>query len=298
MPILPEDRPRYPERWPLISQRIRSIRAEGRCECSGECGRAHPGGRCEERDGERARWSKDKPVTVVLTVAHLDHQPENNHGDNLRAMCQRCHLTHDAEHHYQTRVRRQREALESAGQLTLSGDPHEKGQGHEGSKATPLDGAQRAATRSPTAQPRDLEVLLRQREASAWGQLELPAALPKPKPLDAKLIAVSGTYRQAMDAAARFKGGAAGWDRLKRLYLAAFVLADGSGALRDALAHSIAPVGSLWQLGRGRARWQVVRFDPLARQLTLRSDGAPKSRRQVLPLPQLFGAASRWRRVQ
>jgi 5-methylcytosine-specific restriction endonuclease McrA len=32
----------------------------------------------------------------VLTVAHLDHQPENNSPENLRAMCQRCHNRMDA----------------------------------------------------------------------------------------------------------------------------------------------------------------------------------------------------------
>jgi 5-methylcytosine-specific restriction endonuclease McrA len=38
------------------------------------------------------------PVTgswVVLTVAHLDHQPENVDPNNLRAWCQRCHNTYD-----------------------------------------------------------------------------------------------------------------------------------------------------------------------------------------------------------
>lgn len=38
-------------------------------------------------------------VKIVLTVAHLDHQPENNDRTNLRALCQRCHLTYDAAHH-------------------------------------------------------------------------------------------------------------------------------------------------------------------------------------------------------
>ncbi len=36
---------------------------------------------------------------MVLTVAHLDHTPENVADDNLRAMCQRCHLRYDARHH-------------------------------------------------------------------------------------------------------------------------------------------------------------------------------------------------------
>jgi len=32
----------------------------------------------------------------VLTVAHLDHTPENCEPQNLKAMCQRCHNKYDA----------------------------------------------------------------------------------------------------------------------------------------------------------------------------------------------------------
>jgi hypothetical protein len=46
---------------------------------------------------------------VVLTIAHLDHTPENCDPDNLRAWCQRCHLTYDRDHHRQTR--RSRKAI-------------------------------------------------------------------------------------------------------------------------------------------------------------------------------------------
>jgi hypothetical protein len=31
----------------------------------------------------------------VLTVAHLDHTPENCADENLKALCQRCHNTYD-----------------------------------------------------------------------------------------------------------------------------------------------------------------------------------------------------------
>lgn len=34
-------------------------------------------------------------VKVVLTVAHLDHTPENCADDNLKAWCQRCHNIYD-----------------------------------------------------------------------------------------------------------------------------------------------------------------------------------------------------------
>ena len=43
-----------------------------------------------------------KPIVIVLTIAHLDHVPENSADDNLRAFCQRHHLRHDLAHHKQT----------------------------------------------------------------------------------------------------------------------------------------------------------------------------------------------------
>lgn len=93
MPIRPENKARYPKDWKAISGAIR-MRAGNRCEgspaypeCQAENGQAHP------VTGSR----------VVLTVAHLDHTPENCHPANLRAWCQRCHLNYDKHHHARTR---------------------------------------------------------------------------------------------------------------------------------------------------------------------------------------------------
>ena len=36
---------------------------------------------------------------IILTVAHLDHNKNNNHFSNLAALCQRCHLGHDIQQH-------------------------------------------------------------------------------------------------------------------------------------------------------------------------------------------------------
>lgn len=90
MPIRPEERARYPTDWPAISLEVRE-RAGWRCEGSP----AYPDCRAEN--------AKPHPVTgskVVLTTAHLNHQPEDcgEPGDrpNLKAWCQRCHLTYDA----------------------------------------------------------------------------------------------------------------------------------------------------------------------------------------------------------
>ncbi|MGH6655010.1 MAG: hypothetical protein ACRDVE_07360 [Actinocrinis sp.] len=104
MPIRPENKRRYPRDWPAISSRIRYDRAAGRCECQGECRRTIKGhrahtGRCPARDGHP---HPDTGSRVGLTVAHLDHTPENCAETNLKAMCQACHLAYDTDHHAET----------------------------------------------------------------------------------------------------------------------------------------------------------------------------------------------------
>lgn len=88
MPIKPENRARYPQDWDQIAL---AVKAEAGWRCVGSP--AYPD--CRARHGEA------HPVTgaqVVLTVAHLDHRPENCERSNLRAWCQRCHNTYDAPH--------------------------------------------------------------------------------------------------------------------------------------------------------------------------------------------------------
>lgn len=41
--------------------------------------------------------TKNKRIKIVLTIAHLDHNIENNDYSNLMALCQRCHLNHDRQ---------------------------------------------------------------------------------------------------------------------------------------------------------------------------------------------------------
>ncbi len=104
MPIRPSERARYPKDWKDVSARIRERSKtidgpDGQCECVDECG-LHPWGRCIERQGRAAFFAKGK---IILTVAHLDHVPEHCADDNLRALCQRCHLRYDRVHHAETR---------------------------------------------------------------------------------------------------------------------------------------------------------------------------------------------------
>jgi hypothetical protein len=58
-----------------------------------------------------SEWSFGKMVKIVLTIAHLDHTPENCDPENLRAWCQRCHLRYDAAHHAETARETRRKKL-------------------------------------------------------------------------------------------------------------------------------------------------------------------------------------------
>jgi 5-methylcytosine-specific restriction endonuclease McrA len=94
MPIKPENRKRYPKDWKQIRAAILK-RAEHRCEWCGV--KNHT---TVERSGSQTR--------IVLTIAHLDHTPENCAAKNLRALCQRCHLNYDRPRHvHNARITRQ-----------------------------------------------------------------------------------------------------------------------------------------------------------------------------------------------
>lgn len=111
MPIRPENKARYPGDWKTISHRIRFDRAQGRCECAGECGTPGCGPeRCTAIHGAPNAWSGKN---VVLTTAHLNHTPEDVRDANLKAMCQRCHLAYDRDHHAQTRAASRRTQLDA-----------------------------------------------------------------------------------------------------------------------------------------------------------------------------------------
>lgn len=58
--------------------------------------------------GEVDITGRRRMTKVVLTVAHLDHNPQNCADENLKALCQACHLRHDHKHHME-KARRTRE---------------------------------------------------------------------------------------------------------------------------------------------------------------------------------------------
>lgn len=104
---MPMDISKYPPDWKAISLRIRE-RDGWRCKfCGAENGKPNP------QTGSK----------VVLTVAHLNHDTTDNSDENLAALCQKCHLTYDAQHHAAnakaTRQRKAHAARIEAGQAVL-----------------------------------------------------------------------------------------------------------------------------------------------------------------------------------
>lgn len=118
MPISLENKSRYPSDWKQIRSKILE-RAGNKCEICGvanyeliyrgvyrgkTCWQdmegnifAYPSG---EKIGENYVGSvgnEGKLTFVVLTIAHLDHTPENNDPANLKALCQKCHLGYDKD---------------------------------------------------------------------------------------------------------------------------------------------------------------------------------------------------------
>ena len=74
----------YHPKWSLISRLIRFKRAKNVCEwCGAENYKSNP------RTGSK----------VILTVAHVDRDKNNNRFSNLAALCQQCHLNHDKWQH-------------------------------------------------------------------------------------------------------------------------------------------------------------------------------------------------------
>jgi hypothetical protein len=118
---MPIDYSKYPPNWKTeIRPRILE-RADNCCEwCkvpNGEdivrdnLGRWHRLGDYIDAHSDYSRYALDeeypgwdnqpdglKPIKIVLTVAHLDHDEENHNvqDDRLAALCQRCHLKYDA----------------------------------------------------------------------------------------------------------------------------------------------------------------------------------------------------------
>lgn len=142
MPIRPELRHHYHgPAWRAVRGAVLE-RAGNACECRGECAgrgecpKVHDDGRCGAPNSAmvmRVRATPERyvlgvyehrgtpllpPVRVVLTVAHLDHNPGNNDVERLRAFCQLCHLRYDRlEHARNAAATRRRKRSKGQGEL-------------------------------------------------------------------------------------------------------------------------------------------------------------------------------------
>lgn len=95
---MPMNKKLYPDDWKDIALRVK-MSVGWRCQkCGKQCRR--PG---EPFDTHRR----------TLTVAHMNHQPEDVRPENLVALCAPCHLKYDAKHHAETRKKRRGQRLQS-----------------------------------------------------------------------------------------------------------------------------------------------------------------------------------------
>lgn len=125
---MPMDRSLYPQNWEAIAQQVKD-EAGWRCE---QCGRVCRRPReslpdfCQRIEGVShpdLDWVNqtaiatilDKPQRWTLTVAHLDHIPQNSERSNLKALCAPCHCRYDLSQMARKKfLKRERE-----GQLSL-----------------------------------------------------------------------------------------------------------------------------------------------------------------------------------
>lgn len=139
---MPVNYSKYPPNWfTEIRPRILK-RAKNKCECCGlhnysvgrrEDGKWIPVGgnlyldemgsglRSKEETSKFVKEYNDlvwdeKVFMIVLTISHTNHDINDNRDENLLALCQKCHLSHDAKFHAQNRKRK---LLETNGVIPL-----------------------------------------------------------------------------------------------------------------------------------------------------------------------------------
>lgn len=101
---MPIDYSDYPSNWKTEIRPAILNRANNRCEICG------------------AKNYEPHPITgskVVLTIAHLDNDITNNRDENLAALCQKCHNSHDIEFRAQNRIKNKKVRQEDGGQGRL-----------------------------------------------------------------------------------------------------------------------------------------------------------------------------------
>ena len=123
---MPIDYKDYPDDWQEIRARILK-RAGNHCEeCylgNGVEGYRDVRGEFHLLEGpalEVARADPDFRVfKIVLTIAHLNHEKMDSRPENLRALCQQCHLQYDAKIHARNRKYGRKAFGDQQGKLDL-----------------------------------------------------------------------------------------------------------------------------------------------------------------------------------
>ena len=108
---MPIDYKNYPDNWRSEIRPAILKRAKNRCEwCNapngmygsrGKNGEFIPALAGEIADG--MDYAGNRVIKIVLTIAHLNHDINDNRPENLAALCQRCHLSHDKDQHRASR---------------------------------------------------------------------------------------------------------------------------------------------------------------------------------------------------
>jgi hypothetical protein len=158
MPIKAENKLKYPSDWKIIRELILD-RSHHRCEQCGipnhavgyrdKTGRFKPlqGSKKYNAAGQGLDWpirslldyaeaqriaksaSNDYDadyqeyhhyIVIVLTISHSNHNPADCRPENLRALCQKCHLAHDKQQHVAT-ARLTRRGPKAMGDLFAEG---------------------------------------------------------------------------------------------------------------------------------------------------------------------------------
>lgn len=106
MPISKENKKRYPSDWYHIALKVKTQACWNCQQCGKPC--KHPDESWMNFEKRVLRNRPDVPQPIVrgqhiLTVAHLNHTPEDCSPANLKAMCSVCHLRYDKQHHIESR---------------------------------------------------------------------------------------------------------------------------------------------------------------------------------------------------
>jgi len=107
---MPIDYTKYNNNWFTVIRPAILKRAKNKCEICGVVNKSkgyrEKNGQFITADNFVETWATAQGIrifTIVLSVAHIDHNIDNNDYSNLLALCQKHHLLHDQHQHIMSR---------------------------------------------------------------------------------------------------------------------------------------------------------------------------------------------------